>query len=133
MVRGPRNDRSNAMAVFFHELGHAERVFKFNGEIESFVNYLWVAAFNKKFGIDIDTAFRESSTTSVKHTIDEAAISWMITENFREGNPMSLTTGQFRQEFSYQPRGYAKYADIVQLFGWEAIDCLLYTSPSPRD
>ena len=133
MVRGPRNDRSNAMAVFYHELGHAERVYKFNGEIEAFVNYLWVAVFNKKFGIDINTAFRESSTTNVKHTIDEAAISWMITENFREGNPMSSTTGQFRQEFSYQPRGYAKYADIVQLFGWEAIDKFYQTLNADYD
>lgn len=122
MVQGPRNDRSNALAVFFHELGHAEKMYKFNGEIESMVNFLWVPVFNKKFGVDIEEAFYDSSTTTIKHTIDEAAISWMITENFREGNPMSVTTGQFRQEFSYQTRGYAKYADVVQLFGWEALE-----------
>jgi len=48
----------------------------------------------------------------------------MITENFRLGKPMSSTTGQFRQEFHYQPRGYAKYVDVVDLFGWEAIENL---------
>ena len=126
LVRGPRDDRSNALTVFFHELGHAEKIYKFAGEIEAFVNFLWVSVYNKKFGVELDQAFNESSTTNVKHTIDEAAISWMIAQNFREGNPMSTTTGQFRQEFAYQPRGYAKYADIVRLFGWEVLEEFYY-------
>lgn len=122
-VKGPRDYRnSGALTVFFHELGHAEKIYKFKGETEAFVNLLWVPVFNKKFGVDLEDAFEESSTTTISHTIDEAAISWMITENFREGNAMSSTSGQFRQEFSYQPRGYAKYADMVRLFGWDPIE-----------
>ena len=121
LVRGPRGDSSNAAAVFFHELGHAEKILKFTGEIEAFVNFLYVPVHNRKFGVNLEQAFENSSTT-IKHSIDEAAVSWMITENFRLGNPMSSQTGQFRQEFSYQPRGYAKYADIVRLFGWEALE-----------
>ena len=121
LVRGPRGDSSNGAAVFFHELGHAEKIYKFKGEIEAFVNFLYVPVHNKKFGVDLDRAFINSSTTT-EHTIDEAAISWMIAENFRLGNPMSTQTGQFRQEFSYQTRGYAKYADIVRIFGWEALE-----------
>ena len=133
LVRGPR-DRShkNQLDVFFHELGHAEKVYKFVGEIEAFVNFLYVGVYNKKFGVDLNTSFIESSTTH-NHTIDEAAISWMITENFRLGNQMSSTTGQFRQEFSYQPRGYAKYADIVQLFGWKAIEKFYQTLNADYD
>ena len=41
-------------------------------------------------------------------TPDMAAIDWMVTENFRNGNEMG--TEDPRQEFQYQPRGYAKYA-----------------------
>ena len=122
LVKGPRDGSQALLDVFFHELGHAEKVYKFEGEIESYVNFLFVAVYNKKFGLDLDTAFVESSTTNNKHTLDEAAISWMMAENFRLGNPMSFTTGQFRQEFHYQPRGYAKYVEIVDLFGWEALE-----------
>lgn len=121
LVQGPRNIRTQELTVFFHELGHGERIYKFSGEIESFVNFLWVPVYDNAFGVDLETAFEESSTTVLSHTIDEAAVSWMIAENFRLGNPMSAQTGQFRQEFHYQPRGHAKYADIVRLFGWEAI------------
>ncbi len=121
LVNGPRNERGYLATTFFHELGHAEKIYKFTGEIEAFVNFLWVAVYNKAFGVDLDKAFSESFWT-MEHTIDEAAISWMIAENFRLGNRMSITTGQYRQEFSYQHRGYAKYADIVRLFGWEAIE-----------
>ena len=74
LVQGPRNDRTNALTVFFHELGHGERILKFRGEIEAFVNFLWVPVYNNAFGIDLDTAFKESSTTGVKHTIDELSL-----------------------------------------------------------
>ncbi|MDO5968625.1 T9SS type A sorting domain-containing protein [Flavivirga aquimarina] len=123
LVTGP-SDRSHSdeLDTFYHELGHAERIYKFNGEIEAFVNFLYVAVYNKKFGVSLNEAFEESSTTGYDHTLDEAAISWMIAENFRLGNPMSTTAGQYRQEFHYQPRGYAKYVDIVDLFGWEVLE-----------
>ena len=128
LVRGPNSagnrPHSEGLDVFFHELGHAEKIYKFTGEIEAFVQFLYVAVYNKKFGVDLDTAFMESSISNVKHTRMEAAISWMITENFRLGRPMSSTTGQYRQEFHYQPRGYAKYVDVVDLFGWKAIEDL---------
>ena len=87
------------------------------------INFLWVAVHNKKFGVELNKAFEESfNGYGISHSIEEAAISWMITENFRTGNPMSSQTGEYRQEFSYQPRGHAKYADLVRLFNWEAIE-----------
>lgn len=126
LIRGPNANEnrphSDGLDVFFHELGHAEKIYKFLGEIEAFVQFLYVGVYNKKFGVDLDSAFVESSISDVQHTREEAAISWMITENFRLGNPMSSTTGEYRQEFHYQPRGYAKYVDVVDLFGWEAIE-----------
>jgi len=123
LVNGPRNERGYLINVLFHEQGHAEKVYKFRGEIESFVNFLWVPVYNKKFGIELNQAFEDSfAAYGLSHSIEEAAITWMITENFRLGNQMSTTTGDNRQEFSYQPRGHAKYADLVRLFGWDAIE-----------
>jgi hypothetical protein len=40
-------------------------------------------------------------------TPDMAAVDWMVTVNFREGNEMEK---DYPQEFQYQPRGYGKYA-----------------------
>lgn len=123
LTDGPRDKRGYTANVFFHELGHGEKIYKFVGEIESFINFLWVSVHNKKFGVDLNTAFEESfNGYGLNHSIEEAAISWMIAENFRLGNPMSTTTGENRQELSYQPRGHAKYADLVRLFGWEALE-----------
>ncbi|MCK0156493.1 discoidin domain-containing protein [Cellulophaga sp. F20128] len=123
LTDGPRNERGYLTNVLFHEQGHAEKIYKFKGEIESMINFLWVAVHNKKFGVELNKAFEESfNGYGISHSIEEAAISWMITENFRSGNPMSSQTGQYRQEFSYQPRGHAKYADLVRLFNWEAIE-----------
>lgn len=122
LLKGPRDSTHyEDLDTFFHELGHAEKIYKYNGEIESFVNFLAVAVYNKKFRVELEDAFIASSTT-VEHTLDEAAISWMMAENFRLGNPMSPTTRQYRQEFHYQPRGHAKYVDVVKLFGWEVIE-----------
>jgi|GEM_PF-1570204 len=125
LVSGPRNARGYVPTVFFHELGHAERIYKFNGEGEALVNFLFVAVHNKVFGVELNEAFSESFF-SLNHTIDEAAISWMIAENFRNGMPMSITNGDYLNEMAYQPRGYAKYAEIVRLFGWEALEKFYY-------
>ena len=123
LTDGPRDQRGYLTNVLFHEQGHAERIYKFKGEIESMINFLWVAVHNKKFGVELNKAFEESfNGYGISHSIEEAATSWMITKNFRSGNQMSSKTGQMRQEFSYQPRGHGKYADLVRLFGWEAIE-----------
>ena len=49
---------------------------------------------------------------------DDAAIHWMITDTFQAGEEMNHSNTE-HDEFRYQHRGYAKYADIVRLFGWE--------------
>ena len=121
LIRGPRGRSDIISTLFFHEIGHQEGFYKLRGEIESAVYLLYVAIHNKMFGVDINEAFGES-INAYTHSIEEAAQSWMITENFRSGNPMSTISGDFRQEFSHQPRGHAKYADIVRMFGWETIE-----------
>ena len=62
-------------------------------------------------GQDFDYAFSYSmgGDTGIL-TPDDAAVDWMVTVNFREGNPME---NDDPNEFQYQPRGYAKYAGKV--------------------
>jgi len=84
LVRGPRDNRTNALTVFFHELGHAERIYKFRGEIESFVNFLWVSVYNKKFGVDLDTAFQVNFVKSFRIN-QEVMLNMQILSNFLDG------------------------------------------------
>jgi hypothetical protein len=111
MIRGPQY----APYTTFHELGHATSITKFRGETESAVNLLYVAAMNRKFGFDLDQAFAKSLSNREEMTLDQAAITWMVTDHFRQGQPMAAT------EMMYQHRGHAKYVDIAKLFGWEAL------------
>jgi hypothetical protein len=46
---------------------------------------------------------------------------WMVTDNFRAGKPMDITNSE-RNEVRYQHRGYAKYVEIVNLFGWQVLE-----------
>jgi len=119
-LQGPTAYVSN-VDVLYHEMGHGEKIPKFTGEIESYVNFLWVAVQNRKFGVDLDQALAYSRNYSQRHTIADAAVSWMIADNFRDQAPMSSQTGNYQQEFHYQYRGHAKYVEIVRLFDWDPI------------
>jgi hypothetical protein len=44
----------------------------------------------------------------------------MVTVNFGNGAEMNYSNTEY-DEFRYQHRGYAKYADIARLFGWDAL------------
>lgn len=101
----------------FHELGHAQLFDSFGGESETAVNTLFVAVENQLYGKDIDQAFGVSRGTEYLHiSRDLAAVNWMVTEKFRNGEPMTYA------ESSYQHRGHAKYVDIAKLFGWQTIE-----------
>ncbi len=103
--------------VLFHELGHAAAITKFNGELESVVNLLYVPVHNRMFGVSLDEAFGRSLNTNAgaAMTRRHAALNWVVTEKFRNGQPMAAT------EMNYQHRGYGKYVEIAGLFGWEAL------------
>ncbi|MCS5648797.1 MAG: M60 family metallopeptidase [Dehalococcoidia bacterium] len=111
-------------AVEVHELGHAQLMQGFWGEGEAIVNFPFSYVLNEKFGVDNDTAFQKT-VSHANYTVDDAAIHWMITENFRNGNPMDNSNTTL-DEFRYQQRGYAKYGDIARLFGWQALKDFLY-------
>ncbi len=115
----------------FHELGHAQAFSKFRGEEEALVNFPYAFVANTKFGFSFDEAFRVSfdntktrvplaSRVQDGFTPDRAAVDWMVTVNFGNAAEMNYSNTT-KDEFRYQARGYAKYADIARLFGWNAV------------
>jgi hypothetical protein len=105
----------------FHEMGHAQLFSNFPGEGEAEVNLLAAAIFNRLYGMNIDTALGNSFDDKPFRTRDQAALNWMVTPNFRAGNPMDISSTT-KDEVRYQQRGYAKYVEMAALFGWEVID-----------
>jgi len=105
----------------FHEMGHAQLFSKFPGETEAAVNVPAAAIYNRLYGMNIDTALGESFGNNPQITRDQAALNWMVTPNFRAGNPMDISNTT-KDEVRYQQRGYAKYIEMAALFGWELID-----------
>jgi hypothetical protein len=70
LTDGPRDQRGYLTNVLFHEQGHAEKIYKFKGEIESMINFLWVAVHNKKYGVELNKAFEESfNGYGISHSI----------------------------------------------------------------
>ena len=106
----------------WHELGHTqqrqEAKFQYAAETEAIVNFLWCYVEHVKFSVPFNEAFKTTRGGDGQYEPDDAAVHWMITENFRNGNEMNRDDPN--QEYQYQHRGYAKYADIARLFGWDA-------------
>lgn len=121
----PKFPEYNFGEVEFHELGHAHLFSKFEGETEAAVNILAVAIWNKKFNVDIDTAFGMSMDGRIMMNRDNSAISWMVTPNFRAGKPMDISNTT-KDEVRYQHRGYGKYIEIAALFGWDVLSKFYY-------
>ncbi|WP_372796471.1 M60 family metallopeptidase [Pontiella sp.] len=116
MIKGPQF----ANWTVFHEVGHSQFFSKFRGEVEAVVNLPHVAVKNRMFGWSLDQAFGEA-VSNMKHlTLDEVAVMWMVTENFRQGREMNHSNRP-GDEFKYQHRGFGKYVEIVNLFGWDAL------------
>ncbi len=113
-------------SIHWHEHGHQENITKFPGETEALVNFLYIAVMNKNFDMDLDTAFNTSFTPTLNIYMDDAAEMRVITETFRQGNPRNISN-QPGDEVKYQHRGYAHYVDIVDLFGWCAVEDFWYS------
>jgi len=112
LVRGPQN----YSFAHFHEMGHGYLFQKFSGEVESVVNLLHVAVWNRKFGYDLDYAFNRSMYYDVEsRTLDKTAVCWMMCQNFKNNNEMD------QLEKQYQLKGHAKFVDIVRMFSWDVL------------
>jgi len=111
----------------YHELGHAQLFSKFPGHTESMVNLPYVYVASEKFGVGLVEAFTDSMHLAHLEnvSVDQAALTWMVTENFRNGNPMDITNTT-KNEVRYQHRGYGRYVDIAVLFGWNVLSDFYY-------
>ncbi len=89
LLKGPQSKG----AITFHEVGHAHLFTKFIGEVEAVVNLPYVAVFNRRFGVDLDTAFGRSFNKEYI-SLDRAAVLWMVAENFRQGNRWTSRTAK---------------------------------------
>lgn len=114
-------EEDEGLSIMLHELGHHHYGrFVLEGGQESYVNVPAAAVFNQIFGLSFDDALSHSGYQ--RFTRDDAAIDWMLTDNFRNGNPMGYdpTTGII--ENSYQARGHARYVDLADIYGsWDAL------------
>ncbi|PQB07513.1 hypothetical protein BST83_10345 [Polaribacter filamentus] len=107
---GPINGVNHA--VILHEMGHLLHMPFLANEDETMVNLPAVAAYNRVFGQSMDDALKYSFQGL---NFDEAALDWMLPLPFRAGERIGVDM------LPYQTRGYAKYADIAQLYSWEKL------------
>jgi len=110
-------------AICLHELGHCTllELSIYKGETEALNNLFYAYVMNVKMGESLDSSFMKSfNYPKTQFTIDRAAINWMITTNFGNEKEMDNSNTEY-DEFRYQQRGYAKYADIARLFEWDVL------------
>lgn len=119
----------DGMSVILHELGHHHYGrFVGVGEQEVYVNVPAAAVFTEVYGLSFDKALEFSGYQRFSRT--DAAIDWMVTHNFRNGNTMGYdpTTDFQPIETSYQARGHAKYLDLADIYGsWDALSKIYET------
>jgi len=132
MMEGPL-----AWPLDFHELSHAQLGSQYPGETEAIVNFPSVFISATQFGMNPESTFA-SFGYAPNMTKDQAAQTWMVTLNFRSNNPMD-TSNTTKNEMRYQARGYAKYLDISELYGWDALPKFYaqeqadYVANAPKD
>lgn len=111
------------LSALLHEMGHHHfGRFIEVGEQEAYVNVPAAAIFTDMFDYSYDEALKWSGYQQFTRT--DAAIDWMVTHNFRNGNAMGYdpTTSEPIIETSYQARGYAKFLDLADTQGgWDAL------------
>ncbi len=104
--------------AMYHEMGHTHLPPTLTYEVEAIVNVPGAAVLTELFGLSYDEALKWSGFQ--RFSRDDAAIDWMVSENFRNGRSIGFDLGH--EELQYQARGYAKYLDIADIFGgWEAM------------
>jgi methionine-rich copper-binding protein CopC len=112
-IRGPQYGTDDAN-VEFHEQGHGYFFDKFPGETESNVNLPFVPVLHRKFGVNLDTAFRASLGDGITYrTLETTAMAWMTVFNF---SPNKVEMAE--AEKAYQLKGHAKFVDIARIYGW---------------
>lgn len=115
-IRSPITVGNAFNKVLWHEHGHAELVTMFVGEAESHVHMLALAIGMENYGFTLQEAFSESLAYGPnEHTTSDALSSWVIMDEFIDGQNMQF------QQASYRPRGHGNYAEYIELFGLDAM------------
>jgi hypothetical protein len=119
ILKGPQFQQD----IHFHELGHEVAITKFAGETEAFVNFLYVPVLNRCFGYSLADAFQMSFGPSYNYqqSKDNTVKTRLVSNTFCEGQERNICNCT-KNEVRYQHRGYAHYVDIVELYGWEALE-----------
>ena len=110
--------------IILHEFGHVHNMPTLYEEIETNVNLPTVAVYNLVFGAPIDTALAYSNQQRLN--FEEAALDWILTPQFRLGERIDIDLVNYDnyldgRQLAYQVRGYAKYADIAYIYGWDSL------------
>ncbi len=116
------NPHVSQLNTTFHELGHAAAHPKLVTERETLVEMYAAFLFDSLYNVPLDEAFKHSEFQLM--TLNEAAIDWMVTHNFRDNINMScdpILTPDICDELQYQHRGHAKYIEMAKHFGWVTI------------
>jgi len=111
-LAGPKNATGGTLPIITHELGHSERNHLFRNELEASVMVPWIAIQNRKFGLNLDDAMVWSFHTQ-NLNIDQSAILWAVTEQFRNNENMPGTSHFYN---------WGKWPEIARLHGWDAIE-----------
>ena len=119
--------------ILLHEMGHnhLQPTMAYGGDLdpchfleaETIVHMLGVSIYSNVYGLSIDEALKESGVGQ-KFGFYQSAFDWIVTENFRTNDRMyeeQSSPLESKNQLQYQPRGWAKYADIAELFGWDAL------------
>ncbi len=109
--------------VLYQGLGYSQLMSSFPGRSESIVNLLYAYVSNVAFDFDLTTAFANSlgpGEPGTNMSLDLASQTWTVTENFRNGNPMDVSS-TVKNEVNGSHCGFAVYVDIADIFGWQAI------------
>jgi len=124
-----------AFTTCWHETAHAQQrqdlTFQFHGETEAIPNFLYPYIAVTRFGRSFNQAFNDGHDTS-NYSPDQAAMHWMVDSRFREGKLM-LYPNDPTNQVRYQPRGWAKYADLARLFGFEPLTAYYHDEHLTRE
>lgn len=122
LLKGPKETGN----IHWHEHGHQENITKFPGETEAIVNFLYIAALNRKFEMPLDLAFKNSFSPKLNIYMDDAIEMRLASPTFLNGKARNISNVP-GDEVKYQHRGYAHYVEMVDLFGWCALDKFWYS------
>ena len=134
-------------SILLHEMGHnavhpTMQYYELNPcqfEAETIVHLPATYFLESIYGLSRDAAFAGSGASSAFFNYNDAAFDWMISSNFRTNLPMSYDEDApiaDQDQLKYQHRGWAKYGDFANLFGWNSLNAVFanyYNEGLPPD